>query len=154
MSIQASASNDIGQGMEQVYIFKNTTIKPNTICKVKLEGFAHDGRDVYLIFTNGALTATVVVREVFTQHYIPWMKKVRRRFTGADTATIFTSCDSDPEQYTMLTTELKPMFKGMNARVSHTAICIRQNTEDHLIYCLLRWLPGLLPRRAASKTRM
>ena len=121
---QASASNNAGQAMEQVYIFKHEPLETGVVIEVKLGGFAYDSRDVHVLFTGDkSLTNQHVVSTVVNGHYIPWMKHVRQSRTGDDKAVMVSLQDSDPDQFAILNKNMRTVFMEANTRVRAVDLC-------------------------------
>lgn len=83
---------------------------------VKFSGMAHDGRDFFALFTNGALSGEGPTRNVFESHYIPWLDSVALKRSKELNPVRCSFQDSDPAQYRVLES-LRAEFNPRNIRV-------------------------------------
>ena len=74
---QFTAMNAEGQGMDQVFVMQHDDA-PEVPIQVTLKGEAHDGRDIFVLFTCGSLTGTEVVMHVMENHLNPFIERARR----------------------------------------------------------------------------
>jgi hypothetical protein len=119
----ATATNCTGQGMEQLYVFKNTGVPEGKVSHVTIPGLSPDGRLVHVLFSSEALGCVAVVSYVYEKVLLPWMDEVRLMVTGGQVAQQCLTQDGDPVQNGVLKS-LIPKLLANNTRVSFSQLYI------------------------------
>ena len=116
-----SASNDAGQSMEQLYVFKHDQLEESEVVTVTFAAIGSDCRDVHALFTGGQLTGAAVVRTALKNHYLPWLGRI-------DTIKVSFQ-DRDPGQYAVLK-ELSMEITARGIRLGSWNASQTKNEQD------------------------